>query len=86
MQDPFSARGDGSDSFDFGGKVRSEIERMVSQGRFGAQGEAMAKAVSDPRTRTAMLATGSAMAYWLGPMMLRRKRRRRKPPTGTDQG
>lgn len=84
MQDPFSGRGDSNDSFDFGGKVRSEIERMITQGRFGAQGEAMAKAMSNPRTRHAMLATGTAMAYWLGPVMLRRKRRRRKSPPATD--
>lgn len=85
MDEPYWASGAGGDAFDFGGKVRSEIERMVSQGRFGAQGEAMAKAMSDPRTRTAMLASGAAMAYWMGPLMLRRKRRRRKPATPTNE-
>jgi len=84
MQDPFSAPGDGSDSFDFGGKVRSEIERMVSQGRFGAQSDAMGKAMSDPRTRSAMLAGGTAMAYWLAPLALRRKRRRKRTSPAGD--
>ena len=85
MDDPYRASDAGGDDFDFGGKVRSEIERMVSQGRFGAQGEAMAKAMSDPRTRTAMLASGAALAYWMGPVMLRRKRRRKKPATPADE-
>jgi Arc/MetJ-type ribon-helix-helix transcriptional regulator len=85
MQDPYRSARDSGDSFDFGGKLRSEIERMVSQGRFGAQGEAVSKALSDPRTRNAMLAGGAAMAYWMGPALLRRKRRRRKASPPADE-
>jgi hypothetical protein len=77
MHDPRRTQQQTGDTFDFGGTLRREMERLVSQGRFGASQEVAAKLTS-PGTRHALMATGTAMAFWLGPALLRRKRRRRR--------
>lgn len=80
MQDPRRTQQQTGDSFDFRTAGRSQVERMISQGRFGSAGDSLARVTTDRHTRGAVLATSAALSFWLAPMVLARKRRRRKTP------